>query len=40
MSGSRADGIAVFVSGHTYAPELTPLERPDGSRAAIVNSGC
>jgi UDP-2,3-diacylglucosamine pyrophosphatase LpxH len=40
MSSGGADRVAVFASGHTHAPALTPLERPDGSRAAIVNSGC
>jgi UDP-2,3-diacylglucosamine pyrophosphatase LpxH len=40
MSRGSTDEIKVFVSGHTHAPALTTLERSDGSRAAIVNSGC
>jgi UDP-2,3-diacylglucosamine pyrophosphatase LpxH len=32
--------IDVFVSGHTHLPSLTEMERRDGRRAAIVNSGC
>jgi len=32
--------IDVFVSGHTHIPSLTELERRDGRRAVIVNSGC
>jgi UDP-2,3-diacylglucosamine pyrophosphatase LpxH len=32
--------IDVFVSGHTHMPSLTEMERRDGQRAAIVNSGC
>ena len=40
LSAGSANEIKVFVSGHTHAPALTSLERPDGSRAAIVNSGC
>jgi len=30
----------VFVSGHTHLPSLAETERPDGSKAALVNSGC
>ena len=30
----------VFVSGHTHLPSLAETERPDGSRAVLVNSGC
>ncbi len=32
--------IDVFVSGHTHLPSLEELERPDGRRAVMVNSGC
>ena len=32
--------IDVFVSGHTHIPSLTEMERRDGRRAVIVNSGC
>jgi hypothetical protein len=30
----------VFVSGHTHLPSLAATERPDGSKAVLVNSGC
>src|SRR5215210_3934440 len=30
----------VFVSGHTHLPSLIEAERPDGSEAVLVNSGC
>lgn len=32
--------IDVFVSGHTHKPGLKELERTDGSKAVMVNSGC
>jgi UDP-2,3-diacylglucosamine pyrophosphatase LpxH len=32
--------IDVFVSGHTHLPSLSEMERPDGRRAVMVNSGC
>jgi hypothetical protein len=32
--------VDVFVSGHTHLPSLTTAERPDGTRAVMVNSGC
>ena len=32
--------IDVFVSGHTHLPSLADVERPDGRRAAMINSGC
>jgi UDP-2,3-diacylglucosamine pyrophosphatase LpxH len=32
--------IDVFVSGHTHLPSLTTVERADGRRAVMVNSGC
>jgi hypothetical protein len=41
LSSSVTGGeIAVFVSGHTHAPGLTPVTRPDGSDMVIVNTGC
>lgn len=32
--------IDVFVSGHTHLPSLEEVERPDGRRVVIANSGC
>lgn len=32
--------VDVFVSGHTHLPSLSDLQRPDGRRCALVNSGC
>jgi UDP-2,3-diacylglucosamine pyrophosphatase LpxH len=32
--------VDVFVSGHTHLPSLAEVQRPDGSRAVMVNSGC
>ncbi len=32
--------IDVFVSGHTHLPSLEEVERKDGRRAVMVNSGC
>ena len=32
--------VDVFVSGHTHLPSLSELERPDGRRCTLVNSGC
>jgi len=32
--------VDVFVSGHTHLPSLSELERPDGRRSVLVNSGC
>jgi len=32
--------VDVFVSGHTHLPSLSELERQDGSRCTLVNSGC
>jgi UDP-2,3-diacylglucosamine pyrophosphatase LpxH len=32
--------IDVFVSGHTHLPSFSELERPDGHRCVLVNSGC
>jgi UDP-2,3-diacylglucosamine pyrophosphatase LpxH len=30
----------VFVSGHTHLPSFAETERPDGTKAVLVNSGC
>lgn len=32
--------IDVFVSGHTHLPSLDEVEREDGRKAVMVNSGC
>ena len=32
--------VDVFVSGHTHLPSLSELDRLDGRRCALVNSGC
>jgi UDP-2,3-diacylglucosamine pyrophosphatase LpxH len=41
MAGSTPPmEIAVFVSGHTHAPAMSELARPDGRSTAIVNTGC
>jgi hypothetical protein len=32
--------IDVFVSGHTHLPSLNAMERANGRRAVMVNSGC
>ena len=32
--------VDVFVSGHTHLPSLAEIQRPDGGRAVMVNSGC
>jgi hypothetical protein len=32
--------IAVFVSGHTHAPSLSPLTRRDGTALVVANTGC
>ncbi len=32
--------VEVFVSGHTHLPSLSELDRQDGRRCALVNSGC
>jgi len=32
--------VDVLVSGHTHLPSLSELERQDGSRCTLVNSGC
>jgi UDP-2,3-diacylglucosamine pyrophosphatase LpxH len=41
MAGERpGPAPTVFVSGHTHAPAISELARPDGSRTVIVNTGC
>lgn len=32
--------IDVFISGHTHLPSLEEVERADGRRTVVVNSGC
>jgi UDP-2,3-diacylglucosamine pyrophosphatase LpxH len=32
--------VDVFISGHTHLPSLSELERQDGRRCVLVNSGC
>jgi UDP-2,3-diacylglucosamine pyrophosphatase LpxH len=32
--------VDVFVSGHTHLPSLEEIERPDGGRVVVANSGC
>ncbi len=32
--------VDVFVSGHTHLPSFSELQRPNGRRCALVNSGC
>ena len=39
LQGERMP-VDVFVSGHTHRPGLEELERADGSKAVMVNSGC
>src|SRR5918911_4457979 len=40
MLEGEEPSIDVFVSGHTHAPDLKELERSDGSKVVMVNSGC
>ena len=40
LSSSRSEEIDVFVSGHTHLPSLDEVEKPDGGKAVMVNSGC
>lgn len=40
FSSGDGEEIDVFVLGHTHLPSLDEVERPDGGRSAIVNSGC
>jgi hypothetical protein len=37
---ARPENIDVFVSGHTHLPSLDELEKGDGRRSVMVNSGC
>ena len=32
--------VDAFVIGHTHLPSLAEVERPEGRRAVMVNSGC
>lgn len=32
--------VDVFVSGHTHLPSFSEMDRPDGRRCVLVNSGC
>jgi hypothetical protein len=32
--------LAVFVSGHTHAPAVSALARPDGATTVVANPGC
>lgn len=38
--GLDAADIAVWVSGHSHSPSMSALDRPDGNRIAVVNTGC
>jgi UDP-2,3-diacylglucosamine pyrophosphatase LpxH len=40
LAGALDGEIAVFVYGHTHAPDLTEFALPSGARGALVNSGC
>ncbi len=41
MGASAHPGeIDVFVSGHTHLPSLVEVEKTDGGRSVMVNSGC
>ena len=40
LAGEPVGDIAVFVSGHTHAPAVTPFLRPAGGSGALINSGC
>lgn len=40
LPSARPEEIDVFVSGHTHLPSLDEVEKPDGGRAVMVNSGC
>jgi len=40
LPSARPEAIDVFVSGHTHLPSLDEVEKPDGGRAVMVNSGC
>jgi UDP-2,3-diacylglucosamine pyrophosphatase LpxH len=37
---AHPEDIDVFVSGHTHLPSLDELEKKDGRRSIMVNSGC
>ncbi|MCA1719460.1 MAG: metallophosphoesterase [Actinobacteria bacterium] len=40
LPSARPEEIGVFVSGHTHLPSLDEVEKPDGGRVVMVNSGC
>jgi UDP-2,3-diacylglucosamine pyrophosphatase LpxH len=40
LAGALDGEIAVFVYGHTHAPDLSGFTAPSGARGVIVNSGC
>ena len=40
LSSAPPDGVDVFVSGHTHLPSLDEVEKPEGGKGAMVNSGC
>ncbi len=40
LSSGRPEEIDVFVSGHTHLPSLAEVEKPNGGRGVMVNSGC
>jgi UDP-2,3-diacylglucosamine pyrophosphatase LpxH len=40
LAGKMDGEIAVFVYGHTHAPDLVEFASPQGKRGVIVNSGC
>jgi UDP-2,3-diacylglucosamine pyrophosphatase LpxH len=41
MAPSRpTEDMDVFVSGHTHLPSLDEVEKPDGRKGVMVNSGC
>jgi UDP-2,3-diacylglucosamine pyrophosphatase LpxH len=40
LGAAISGDIAIFVSGHTHAPELVEFAAPDGGHGFVVNSGC
>jgi hypothetical protein len=38
--GIDAADIRVWVSGHSHSPSMSALDRQDGTRIAVVNTGC
>jgi Calcineurin-like phosphoesterase len=39
-SNIPGNDIAVWISGHTHAPSMTELSRPDGRSTVMANTGC